>query len=960
MNSSQQAAASDNKKYGKKLAGFTLLTTLVVVVIVFAAVLYGGDYIKLKLLDQYIHEIPGIVMERDEELETRSRVFEEDVVSRGELGAKIYKEYSGLEETEKLEHIRDMISADSVSLINEDGTIIDTTGIVSPMEIFENQLKTLEPHKVFFEIYPDASNDSAAEEKNDGNAIVMFPVEEEDDRRLVFEFSCKPLLDLYNAIGGWPVVLERMLSGMDAYAFVQIGEDAPVGYPLDDFTETERAQALNEVSGILQKRSRFHSIGDESSYALVSFQGRASLAVLLPYQEHDANALIIVSLWDFISTAVFTAATLSIFVVFSMILFSIYVFRQAVQKNTEEGRKKVLSELRRSTFPGLLFMIIAIGCFSVMLIALESRSNITFIGTSKQLSLQNEIEWHDNLTKKIKSSYADIYRSRTQAFAKFLMEHKEYRTRSDLQVFSKILRADYLMLFDKNGNEIVSSNSYTGFSVNGSDPNLSEEYRAMVMGYPFVVAGPAEDPYTGDKQIGAAILMTRDNEQADGFLLAVYNAASLNAELKKANLENTVNSFAVAEGYKAAVVDKETGLFLAHTDANMIGINAEYYLPAEVYAEDYAGFADYDGISMYVSGVMSSGKSVLFMLPSRPDTKESFIVLLMIVVLLLMIAFFYCTKVCSLAADEAMQEPVNVENEIYGKRESLSVFFHGYTIFFTVLAAITALAAYSLVWPAFVFVFSGLWSRGVHLFSLWAALFFLSGTLCVVLLIRKMISRAERRADYRTRSVLRLLDNLVAYAAGFFIIAKILYMFGANTEALLASAGILSIAVGMGSKDMVADILAGLFLLVEDSIHLGDEVSIDKFNGRVTDMGIRTIKVTDASQNTMVLNNSKIKSVVNMSGQKASCVLEYPVKSSLNAEEIEKMLRKAADAASEAMPELYGSLQLDEIHGSSPESRTARLSYTCSEIVREAIAKQLQEFLDKYMQQEMEKIISNK
>ena len=46
MNSSQQAAASDNKKYGKKLAGFTLLTTLVVVVIVFAAVLYGGDYIK--------------------------------------------------------------------------------------------------------------------------------------------------------------------------------------------------------------------------------------------------------------------------------------------------------------------------------------------------------------------------------------------------------------------------------------------------------------------------------------------------------------------------------------------------------------------------------------------------------------------------------------------------------------------------------------------------------------------------------------------------------------------------------------------------------------------------------------------------------------------------------------------------------------------------------------------------
>ena len=177
-------------------------------------------------------------------------------------------------------------------------------------------------------------------------------------------------------------------------------------------------------------------------------------------------------------------------------------------------------------------------------------------------------------------------------------------------------------------------------------------------------------------------------------------------------------------------------------------------------------------------------------------------------------------------------------------------------------------------------MFGGLWSRGVHLFSLWAALFFLAVMLSAVLLFRMAIKGAEKRTNLRARTALKLVNSFVAYAAGILLVAVILHMFGVNTVALLASAGIVSIAVGMGAKDIVSDVVAGLFLIVEDSIHIGDEVSVGSWKGRVTDMGIRTTKIADEDQNVKILNNSHISDIVNMSrkGNSAHKAAEEPEK----------------------------------------------------------------------------------
>ena len=882
MNLFQRFGSIIKEKNGNRLALVTALTALLVILIVFPAVLFINSYSKLKLLDQYIREFPSIVRDRESELDTRSDVYKEDVKARGELGTRIYREESTLAEAERLAYTRSMIRADSISLIDQNGTILNSTGIVMPSEQFADRIGKLEPGTPSFELYnaPDAQNKEG--ENSECKVLVMYPAEEEPGHSLVFEFSCQPLLELYNSLGGGTGLLERMLSGLEAYAFIQPDEGDTISYTFGgEFTDEQKERLKKEIPDILDKGGRFVSLGGDSSYKLTSVLNHPALAVMLPYPEWNSRVLLLVSLWGFVCTGFYCAVIITVFIIFSLLLFSVYVYQLGRQKSGREDTEEFKQALKRATRPGRLVLFGAIGCLSVMLLLLESRATVAYIGTTKGIALQSEITWQENQSKKTRGTYADIYRTRTEALAEFLTEHAEYRTRKDLQIFCDTLGAEYLMLFDENGQELISSNSYTGFSVGGAGANLSEEYRAVLLGYPSAVVGPEKDPYSGKQQIGAAVLLTQADGLADGFLLAVFDASDMNAELDGGSLENTVNTYAVTDGYKAALIDNETGLILAHTDQDMIGIDARFYIPEEAIGTDYAGFTESDGERVYISGVANAQKTLLFMVPNHTDTTAGWIIVLMLAVLFGILAVIYCPKICSLCAETRTEEGTRAARSSKAvDKNPLLIFGGGYIIFFTLLAAITFAAAYVMQWPAFTYVFGGLWSRGVHLFSLWAALFFLAVMLSAVLLFRMAIKGAEKRTNLRARTALKLVNSFVAYAAGILLVAVILHMFGVNTVALLASAGIVSIAVGMGAKDIVSDVVAGLFLIVEDSIHIGDEVSVGSWKGRVTDMGIRTTKIADEDQNVKILNNSHISDIVNMSrkGNSAPKAAEEPEK----------------------------------------------------------------------------------
>ena len=861
MNPFEEIKALLHEKSGKRLIAFSAIVFLLITAIVFYAVFQLSENICLKTMDDYLDEIPKIVDSRKDELIMRSRIFEEDVLARAELGLKLYGEENELTDAEKLEQVRDAVSAASVSLLDGQGQLFSTTGPVSPEENFRACVQALEPRTPYLELYPALPEDGKETGKKDGKGFVLLPLPGNTNRSLVFEFSSDSLMALYNDLDDWSDVLERMLFGEEAVAFAKTGDQLTV-YPLDIFTPEQTLQLKEEVTQVFQNTDSFRKAENGKSSKLITLLGEQILAVLMNYPEEDTEILLTLPLKQVLGNSIFIAAAISAIIGWGIILFQIYVFRRLLQNEAWKGtdaisRKRVC----RITRPGMLVVLIVTVIFSAMLLLLEGRSTVSFTASNKRVSLQYEIDWRKDQENTIRSTFTDLYRTRAQTLADFLTEHPDYLTPTGLKELSRIAQADYLMRFDSTGQELVSSNSYTGFSVG---TNLSEDYRAVLMGYPWAVVGPAADPYTGRMQLGTAILMTDGEGQPDGFLLAVYSAGDLSAELKRMKYENAVNSFAVQNGHIAAAVSNEDGRFIAHTDTEMIGRKAADYLEDFVPGNSFEGFTDYNGAFVYISASAADGKTLLYMAPARENsyTQTGFVLAALAALLILALLYY---PIAGILVARAMTEAKENLQPPARMGRPMSVFSDGYSVFLTLFAFIALISFYNRWWTTFDYVLGRQWSKGVHLFSIWAALFVLAVTFFFVFLIRTVLFHMESRLNLKGKTATRLANSLVTYAATIFLFFFILDMFGANTATLLTSAGIISIAVGMGAQSMAADLLAGFFMMLEGSVHVGDLVNVSGVTGIVTDMGIRTTEITDEEGNVVILNNNKVSPVRNMS-----------------------------------------------------------------------------------------------
>jgi small conductance mechanosensitive channel len=86
---------------------------------------------------------------------------------------------------------------------------------------------------------------------------------------------------------------------------------------------------------------------------------------------------------------------------------------------------------------------------------------------------------------------------------------------------------------------------------------------------------------------------------------------------------------------------------------------------------------------------------------------------------------------------------------------------------------------------------------------------------------------------------------------------------GINVGPLLASAGILGIALGFGAQALVKDYISGIFLILEDQFGLGDEVEIGTIRGTVIDVALRVTKVRDSDGRLWYIRNGEILNVAN-------------------------------------------------------------------------------------------------
>ena len=96
----------------------------------------------------------------------------------------------------------------------------------------------------------------------------------------------------------------------------------------------------------------------------------------------------------------------------------------------------------------------------------------------------------------------------------------------------------------------------------------------------------------------------------------------------------------------------------------------------------------------------------------------------------------------------------------------------------------------------------------------------------------------------------------------------VLSEFGLNLGPVVASAGVIGVALGLGAQTIVRDILAGIFMLIEDQYGVGDLVEVLDVKGIVESVGLRITTVRSEDGTLWYLRNGEILKIGNKSQSK--------------------------------------------------------------------------------------------
>ncbi len=163
-------------------------------------------------------------------------------------------------------------------------------------------------------------------------------------------------------------------------------------------------------------------------------------------------------------------------------------------------------------------------------------------------------------------------------------------------------------------------------------------------------------------------------------------------------------------------------------------------------------------------------------------------------------------------------------------------------------------------------------------------------------LIRFM--KKTKEADVELEKRVNTLSSIARYTVDviIFIIAgmMILKEIGIDIAPILATAGVVGLAVGFGAQKLVEDVISGFFILLEDQIRVGDVVQIADKGGLVEKITLRMVILRDLAGNVHYIRNGLVGIVTNMTKEYSRYVFDIGVAYREDVDEVIRVI-KAVD-----------------------------------------------------------------
>ena len=562
--------------------------------------------------------------------------------------------------------------------------------------------------------------------------------------------------------------------------------------------------------------------------------------------------------------------------------------------------------------------------------------------------------------------------------ADFISEYPELEEEETLDRFCQAMNADYMILFDEDGKEILTNSGYKGLKLYDGNTAGMSAFRKLLYGEPSVVLSEEESSEVigGDGHQFVGVTVQRGGDR-NGALAVAFRSGRTTRTRDYFDLQSRMN-YLFTPTQICLTVDPADGQISYASDPGLTGLDAvRLGLKTDASHNGNLNYFKIDGNGYYGFSTEHNDLIYYFGADSREILRGS-----LPYGILAAIGFLFAFLLTALSLMKGYTRQVFERDAVIGKPvakgpviEILSpdgrvrrtvdpsrrwaFEFNRWSdltpekrtevVFFSILFALILLYLRMSQYfgtsygnrDLLGFIFHGDWTRGFNLFALSAVVLIVMISCMSVALVKIVLQLLCRNMNAKGETVCRLIFSFIQYAAVFIALYYAFGYLGFNTTAIVASLGLVSLALSIGSRDMVADILAGITIVFEGEFQVGDIIEIEGFRGTVQEIGVRTTKLIGEGDNIRIVGNRDIKNVTNMTRLNSwyTLSLSLPVTESIH--HIETVLEQNLDAVGKGCPVIISGPYFKGVTDLDSTQMTIQINAECREQDLESVRRYL-------------------
>lgn len=547
----------------------------------------------------------------------------------------------------------------------------------------------------------------------------------------------------------------------------------------------------------------------------------------------------------------------------------------------------------------------------------------------------------------------------------FLENCPEERKEEKIKKCSEIIGADFIMLFNHDGHEILCSKDYENFSIDRGMGENSSDFRRLLLGIEGIVHPVSTDTMTGleRQMIGVTVNPSGDDEGHGALVLALMPDATAMSE---ETVEEEALSMLLPDETICFGADKRTGEILYSSELSMEGKTVmEVGLKESSLQGGYMDFGKVSGVQRFVVASEEGERGNIYFyaednsmlrrenLQYGLESAGVYICGLIILMLYLLrgyneesyrrwsaFDFKFGTddeetenedrKSALLKKIGSVKNRLNqadgeddrmVKNRLIRisgwdtmlpEKRASTVFMIGLFIVLQmwVILMMGNYLMHGTEQTLLDYLLNGDWMHGFNMFALYSILLCIASANLVIMGSGWFLQLFAGFLGAKGETVCRLLRSLIKLIAIIIVIGMALNYVGLLNSQVLASMGIGSLALSLGAKDIIADVLSGILIVFNETVRVGDIVEYQGITATVLDVRIQNTQLSTFPDNDiMTVRNQAITSIINKSRTASVYNLKLQVRADAPLEQIEALMDEALPKIREGCPGIIGTPQ---------------------------------------------------